>query len=514
MRNSGSCLVTAVFATALLAGGSSYAQEAGTANKTYRLALPVIAKRTVFANIKDQGEAAAEAQQDVVDRAGVGPKAQSIRLQDVLRPRGLNDFGLTSIEGLTNLSLEAYEDGNPASGIYYYKPRMYFLHWTAVEQYYLTVDYLPRRDSDKNVVIDARLTPGDVRDDVRVIKRLLKAALRQRPAHLRPPNLDEIQLLPLPALYEAEINWQGLGVPEGDVLVTGVDRETGQIGLQVITDVATKEILIKKLGDPQGLQAGVNISPQQVTPEQEPIGAFYVNARLKLADSEAYARALWQRTPGTEHSLFRNQHAFPVQLRKLCYLYDDGRHLFLRGYDLRAHRTLPPDGVLPPGGIAKVSNQDILEQIDDGDRVIRAWYDYSLVNDQRYRDQVIDALTGGVGSVPVTEVTIQVVNSARLFEQYNLFKLGIVVRSRYFDPSGESTDWIEQGYELAAGEDSSSVAPLYAPEDAPGSLYEYKIGLITGEGASHEDTAWRSPVGLLGTSIFIGSKQIEEVLAE
>lgn len=516
MKNSSSSLVKVAVATALscalMGGGSSDAQQPAAAQKTYRLALPSIPKARVQANIKDQGEAAAAAQQDVVDRAGVGPKAQSIRLQDELQPRGLNDFGLASLEGLTNLSLETYEDGNPASGIFYYKPRMYFLHWTPVEQYYLTVDYLPQRDSDKNVVVDARLTPGDVRDDVRVIKRLLQAALRERPAHLRPPNLEDIQLLPLPALYEAEINWQGLGVPEGDVLVTGVDRDTGQIGLQVITDVATKEILIKKLGDPQGLQAGVNITPQQVTPEQEPLGAFYVNARLKLADSEAYARARWQRTPGTDHSLFRNPHAFPVQLRQLCYLYDDGRNLFLRGYDLRARQALPPDGVLPPGGIAKIPNAKILEQID-GDRVIRAWYDYSLVNDEDYRGQVIDALTGGVGSVPVTDVSIQIVNSEQLFEQYNIFKLGVVVRSRYFDPSGESEDWIEQGYELAAGEERKDVAPLYAPEGA-GPLYEYKIGLVTNDGAPHQDAAWRSPAGLLGNSIFIGSNQIEEVLAE
>ena len=431
-----------------------------------------ITKRVLSLNLTSAKEAATETQREVLDRSGAGPSPQPVRLDHQLEVRGLVDFGLSSLQQLTSLSLEVFRDVNPASGIFYYKPKMYFLNWNPDDEYFLTVDYKPEESGGKNVVIDARLTPGAVMDDVRVLERLLQAHYLNEPAHVR-PNPSDIRVYPLPATYEARFNLAGLGVDESDVSVTGVDRDTGQIGLQITTTVATKEILIKKLGDPQGLQGDVFIRPQGVTEEQEPPAPFSVTARLKLADSEAYANARWRREAG-DFSAFHNAHAFPLRLKYLTYLIQDGRSLILRGWDLGSP-------VLLPGGVARIPNAGITTQIDDS-RVIRSWYVYALENDTEYRDRVINALTGGVGLLPVKTVNIEVVQSAELFEEFHLYKVAVVVRSAYFDPNGGATEPIEMAYEFSAEDGAREMAPLYVPEEAASPVYEYRIGVVTADG--------------------------------
>ena len=464
-----------------------------------------LSKALVVGQLRSAVQVAEEDSQEAADRAGIGPTEPPIRLSEQLEIRGLADFGMQDLQEIAALSLEVYPDANLNSGVYYYRPRQYFLHWTPADQYYLSIDYKPEQASDKNVIVDARMTPGPVQDDRQVLERLLKTFLRRNPAHPQPPNIEQIVLLPLPARYEGQFNWTGYGVGGDDISVTGVDRDTRQFGIQIQTDVATKELLLGKLGDPSGLSGDVRIVPQAVSEEQPALAPFTVRARLKLADNEAYSRGTWRRGGG-DFSTFVNEYKLPLTLRYLNYLIEDGGRLVLRGYDLQAQR-------LTPGSVAKVPNDKIHDQIGAA-TVVRAWYSHTLGNDAEYREAIIDALTGGVGAIPVTNVDLQIVRGAALFEQYDLFKIVVVVRSRFFDPNADSTDYIEKGYEFEAETGRLSLAPLYQPEGSSEPLYEFKIGLISNDGMPSQDGEWRLPASGFSNSIFIGSRQIEEVLAE
>lgn len=498
-------LAASALAGAAVAQPDVVARVPGTlATRVDVATLSPVSKARILERLRPATEAAEQTEQEVLDRAGVGPSPQPLRLHEMLAVRGLDAFGLSSLRELATLSLEVFQDGNPASGIFYYRPRMYFLHWSPEENYYLTVDYKPESADGNDVVIDARLTPGEVDDDVQLLKKLLRIHLRGQPAHLRPPSLDEIQVYPLPATFEAAFQWSGFGVGDDDVSVTGVDRDTGQIGLQITTDVATKEILVKKLGDPQGLQGSVRVEPQSVTQGRPAPAPFSVDARLKLADSEAYARARWRRSPGRESSIFRNPHPFPVRLRSLAYLVETPTGLALRGYDLQSQQ-------LAVGGEAALPNASIHAEIDSPE-VLRAWYLYSLENDPEHRERVLDGLTGGVGSLPVRSVDIQIVRGQELFTQYRLFRIVVIVRSRNFDPDPESEAVLEQSYEFAATDASKPLAPLYLrPGGEP--LYEFRIGVATEDGELLQDSQWRPPAAGFESTIFVGSRQIEEVLA-
>jgi hypothetical protein len=249
----------------------------------------------------------------------------------------------------------------------------------------------------------------------------------------------------------------------------------------------------------------MRIVPQEVTPSQPALSSFTVRARLKLADTDAYGRASFRRGGG-EFSTLRNDHSFPVRLRYLTYLIEEAGRLVLRGYDLG-------DRSLLPGDTAKLGNESVTAQIGEP-TVVRSWYSLTLDNDETYRKQVVRELTGGVGLIPVTDVDIQIVRVAELFQQYDIFKIVVVVRSEFFDPNPDAVGPIEKGYEFSAETGQVPLAPLYRPEGATGPLYEYRIGLVTNDGVPHQDATWRTPAAGFADSVFIGSSQIEEVLEQ
>jgi len=436
--------------------------------------------------------------QTVRDLDGLGPQNLPISLVD-LSLRGLESFPeVAGLQSIGNLGLEVYPDANPDSGLYYYLPARYFLKWDADTGYHLAIDYAYERETGNNVVIDARLSPGPLQRDRQLLKGLLETYLQEQGRPL--PTDREIRLLEVPATYEVVFDWSTLGVPETELAVTGIDRTSREIALTLTTDVGTRELLLARLSGTLGLVGEVTLTPEAVSADAPGLPRQSIQARLQLTDP-AYASTGWQRATGA-YSTFRNSHLFPVRLKYLCYLYRATSGLDLRGYDLGETR-------LEPGQVAKLPNREVDREIDDGRRVLKSWYVYSLLGEEPYREEVLAQLTGGVGSVPIRHVSIDVLSSDRLFEQYQLYKLLVLVRSRFFDPRG--SEEITNTYEFQAGDSGTEIAPLFVPDRLEEPLFTYRIGIVTQAGEERIDTDWRRPGEL--EDIFIGSPHIEEVMA-
>ena len=487
---------TAAFGLALLvlSAGAGWAQQPSKIN-------PDLLKRVQFQNLPTFTAVSTSIkadQQEAKDLDGRGPSPhETVHLGQMIQ--GMAPFDL-EFRDLVRLSPELIPDANEASGIYYYRPSRFFLRWDDQDGYYLTIDYKFEADDGRNVLLDARLTPGPVRADREVLARLLDAYLQKHPkAHAR----DKVRLLPLPARYEARFDWNALGVPAAEVAVTGRDRDTGQLAITLATDVGTRQILIKKLGDVAGLPGEIVLTPTQVSDDVEALAPFSVTAELRLADTAAYGSARWQRFESTDHTEWTNFHPFPVKMRYLAYLYDDRGTIRMRGWDLRRVQV-------EPGATARLANKKISNQVDFPE-VVGAWYVYTLVNDPDYRDAVVDALTGGIGDVPVRQFQIEVPGGAALFEQHGLYKVHVQVTSKLFDPEGKTE--IVKPYELASGDDEVPLAPLYVPTDHTGPLYTYRVALITRSGSVIEDSKVRQ-AGTVIQNILIGSDLVEELLAQ
>ena len=474
--------------------------RSASADEVKAVPLQLLATRTLIkADLSKVAEVAEADKAAAQQLEGKGPMILGIDLGTKLNVLGLGSFPeVDGLQSFSNLSLQVFPDANRASGIYSYFPAAYYLNWDADNGYHLAIDYKYEQGGGNDVVLDARLSPGSLHADKSFLQSLLKLYLKKQPNLQH--DLARTQLLEVPASYNVVFDWEAHGGES--VTVSGLDRVTREIALTVTTDVGTRQHLINKLGSALGLRGDIFIQPEAVTAEQPALPMQPAQARLMLTD-RAYAVTPWQRFQETEYSEFRNHHPFPVRLKYLCYLAADSNQLRLRGYDLGGSR-------LNPGDIAKIPNAKITEQIDDPEDVLKAVYIYALDNEEAYRQKVIDEMTGGVGALPVQNVPIDVLNSAELFQQYNIYKLVVLVESKYFDPQSDNV--LSQTYEFKSGDGALDMAPLYVPTGTPGPVFQYKLGVVTTAGEQFLDSDWRSP-GIFG-DISIGSVQVEELLGQ
>ncbi|HLE61175.1 MAG TPA: hypothetical protein VI700_06535, partial [Thermoanaerobaculaceae bacterium] len=94
----------------------------------------------------------------VKGKNGYGP-GFAVPLGDRVTVAQLAEFSLETRD-LCRLSLSVYPDANPATGIFYYRPKRYALRFDPQDGYFMTVDYKGSTTEGKNVLVQARLTPG------------------------------------------------------------------------------------------------------------------------------------------------------------------------------------------------------------------------------------------------------------------------------------------------------------------------------------------------------------------
>ena len=422
---------------------------------------------------------------------GYGP-GLGVRLSDVVRVEQLERFGL-EMGDLARLSLEVYADANPDSGIYYYRPSRYALRFEPEEGYYLSVDYKAGAEAGKNVLIQARLTPGAGQVEHEILRALLRAHTQGRG--------PEPTLMRLPASYEARFDLSAFGVET--VTVSGIDTDTGEVVISFATSVATKELLTSALGNVNGLVGTITLSAETVSDRQTFTGGIDVPAYIRMADIGSGPRLLWRQRGGAGGQLV-NPFPFPLQLRHLCYLVREpaGGALRLRGWSLGETR-------LAPGDTARLDLAALNAEVDSA-AVVAAFYDAALVRDDDAVRRAVEELTGGVGALPVHELWVEAVKPAELFQQYGIYRIAVEVRSLHFDPEGRSP--VSHSYELDEETPKVQCDPLYRREGLGPGAYEYKVGIVTVDGTVHADSTWRPASATLANRVFVGATLIEEVL--
>jgi hypothetical protein len=438
----------------------------------------------------------AEAGRQAADQArsldGKGP-GEGLLLSDVVRIEQLERFGL-EMSDLCRLSLEVYEDTNPASGIYYYRPSRYMLRFEPGEGYFLSVDYKAGAESGKNVLIQARLTPGAGPADLEILRALLR---RHTQGHGPKPTL-----LRLPATYEAHFDLSAFGVDA--VNVSGVDTDTGEVVINFTTGVETKELLTSTLGNVIGLVGSITLKTAVVSDQQTFRGNVDIKAEIKMADISSGPRLVW-RASGPAAKL-ANAFPFPMVMHNLCYLVQEGTtgELRLRGWSLGDTRLEPLDS-------ARLDPAKLNTEIGTP-AVVAAFYDATLVRDEASVRRVVEDLTGGVGALPVHELWVEVVKPQQLFQQYNVYKVAVEVRSQHFDPQGQTS--ISHTYELDEATAKLQCDPLYLRGSLGPGAYEFRVGIVTTDGTVHTDSTWRQASPALANRIFVGASLIEEVLGK
>lgn len=446
-----------------------------------------------------KGQAAQQQRDQAVSRGGQGPAAVALPLADLVTIAQLNRFEGVELGDLCRLSTNVYPDVNPDSGIYYYFPTRWYLHFEPEEGgYHLRIEYKASATGSNSVLLTAQLTPGYDKQDLLVLQALLEEYLRtQGDRRARP------MLLPLPATPEAQFQLASWDIEE--VTVNAIEPDTNTIHLSISADVPTKELVTSTLLH-EGLPGSVTLVPDVWSDLQTLTSPVEGYAEIRLGDITGGPTVRWPTTTSGGQAELVNEWPFDMRLSYLVYLLRDrDGGLRMRGWGLG-------DRVLAPGDTAKIP-ASALNMEFRSDSAVDARFVASLVRDEELGRSVIDSCTGGVGALPVENLIIDIMQPEALFAQYAIYRVAVEVRSAHFDPEGREI--VTRTYVLDGAENPLTTDPLYLWENsAGGDLYQYRVGVVTNDGVTHADQDWRRPGSFLPFTINIGSDAVEAVLAE
>ncbi|PWB73316.1 MAG: hypothetical protein C3F15_09830 [Holophagae bacterium] len=444
-------------------------------------------------------QAAQQQRDQAVSRGGQGPAAVALPLADLVTISQLNRFEGVGYGDLCRLSTNVYPDVNADSGIYYYYPARWYLHFEPEEGgYHLRIEYKASSTGANSVLLTAQLTPGYDQHDLAVLQALLDEYLRsQGNQRVRP------KLLPLPATPEARFQLASWDIEE--VTVNAIEPDTNTIHLSITADVPTKELVTSTLLH-EGLPGSVTLVPDVWSDLQTLTSPVEGYAEIRLADITGGPTLRWPTTTSGGQAELVNEWPFDMRLSYLVYLLRDrDGGLRLRGWGLG-------DRVLGPKDTARIPLSALNREFGS-DSAVDARFVATLVRSEDVGRSVIDACTGGVGALPVENLVIDIMQPEALFEQYSIYRVAVEVRSAHFDPEGRQV--VTRSYVLDGAETPFTADPLYLWEDqAGGDLYQYRVGVVTNDGVTHADESWRRPGSFLPYTINIGSDVVEAVLAE
>jgi hypothetical protein len=446
-------------------------------------------------------EAAQHQQEEAKNRGGQGPSIEIIQLAEYVDIGRIDEFDGVTHADLCRLSTDVYPDVNEDSGIYYYYPQWWYLHFEPDEGgYHLQIDYKASQGESNEVLLVAHLTPGYDTKDVDFLGAMLKEYLRD----VKGKQNADFKLLSLPASIEAEFEFSKWDI--GEVTINAVEPDTDNIHLSISADVPTKELVTNTLID-EGLSGTVLLQPEDLGELQTLRSTLKGIAVIKLGEIAGGPSLRWpQRTSGGKAGV-NNQWPFDMRLDYLAYLYEKPNGgLELRGWDLGGE-------VLGPGDTAQIKNADLNTEFHSN-RSVATRFIASLKDVDATGRAVIEHHTGGVGLYPQKNLSI-LISDLGIFDQYSIFRIAVEVRSAHFDPEGREV--VSRTYLLDGSEEVVEVDTLYLWEDPSGSdLFQYRVSVVTSDGVPHEDRGWRRPgsSGLTAESIFVGSDMVEEVLAE
>jgi len=438
-------------------------------------------------------------QEEAESRGGHGPSKAGKDLAGFVNIDRLDHFDGLDVGDLCRLSTTVYPDVNEASGIYYYYPERWYLHFEPDEGgYHLRIDYKASTEFSNEVLLVAQLTPGFDRQDV----EFLQAMLEEYHA-VYGDKRYEPRLLALPASAEAAFDLETWDIEE--VTIHAVEPDTNTIHLSISADVPTKELVTSTLIH-DGLPGSVSLHPDvwgEGQTLESPIDGY---AEIRVGDIAGGPALRWPRRLSGGHAELDNDWPFDMSLNYLTYLHrKSSGGLVLRGWDLG-------DQVLGPGDTARIPFGDLNREFLTPNSVDVRFVG-RLMNDENASRAVIESCTGGVGTLPNENLMLDVMQSDALFDQYSIYKIVVQVRSAHFDPEGRGI--VTKTYELDGSEGEMTADTFWLWDDPSGAdLYQYRIGVVTTDGVLHADRNWRRPEDFAPFTINVGSDQVEDVLAE
>lgn len=446
------------------------------------LALQAAQGRTDPAFIKMQQEAAAELSKATA--TGAPPKGPS-----PTQIFSLADFA-TSVPIAEGAVPAVFQDLEPASGIFYYKPSRYALAWKTSGQYALKVIYgAAKSDGNAPVTLAATLTSNIEPSDLEAIESVIKqtgvpfVALRPFP------------LATIPA-YTLAASLASYGIKPENITIIGANEKGSEMEVRIVTDAVTQETLETILTD--GLGLGGELIFEAAAAEGQERAKVAIPAMLRLADTQSFGTIRWVRGPDGKMPV-TNTTPYPMKLETLNVMWFNGAEKVIYNYNLS-------DVVLAPGDTTNIIMGGIPGWMDSHASVRRRWIQYSILPDSMTDQTILMAGTEGVAQVKQSKITVNLL--AWKEKAPGAVAVLVELKGKGFDSRQQSSATKQLTFQ-SDGEKQDS-EPFFLPRTGT-VKFDYRVGVVMDDGSQKWMKTWLSGTS---TNIFIGLKQIQQALAE
>ncbi len=411
-------------------------------------------------------------------------------------PGNMTVFDLTRENGATikafvdDLPL-VFEDAEPASGYFYYKPNRYALGWSQKSSYDFSIIYGASggEGAAKGVTLAARLKAHIASSDLAMIKKILQDGGRKVVA------IKPFPIGTAPAYTLAE-GLKSLGIKPESIQVTGASETGDELEIRVTTDVLTKETIQAQLTSNLGLAGDIVFESSKSGSGAEPVRVA-IGAPIRLGDTLSFGSRSFNRQ--STRAPFKNDTPYPVLLECLNLLKVSGSEMSIYQYSLGSVE-------LQPGEQVEVDLWDVPAWIDTDPAIRRRWFQYSVQHDSLAAQSVIGGSTTGADSTTQSNVSVTFLEWK---EKVPAVALRIEFRSKFFDPERKAT--LTKDFTAKGDGEAAQIGPFYLPPKHTGNFYEYRLTVIDAEGNEKTAKKWTSSDK---SSMFIGVKQIRDVLDE
>jgi hypothetical protein len=432
--------------------------------------------------IRMQQEAAAALSQATA--TGAAPKGPS-----PTQVFGISDFS-SSLPIAEGTMPAIFQDLEPASGIFYYKPTRFALAWKPAGQYALKVIYgAAKSDGNAPVTLAATLVSNIDSADLAAIESLIRQS-----------GMPFVALRPFPLAtapaYTLAASLASYGIKPENISIIGANEKGTEMEVRIVTDAVTQETLETILTD--GLGLGGELIFEAAAAAGQERAKVAIPAMLRLADTQSFGTMKWTRGPDGKMPV-KNTTPYPMKLEALNVMWFNGAEKVVYSYGLG-------DVVLAPGDTTNLVLGDVPGWMDSHASVRRRWIQYSILPDSITDQTILMAGTEGASQVKQSKITVNLL--AWKEKAPGAVAVLVELRGKGFD-SRQQTSSTKQMTFQSDGEKQES-EPFYLPRS--GSIkFDYRVGVVMDDGSQKWMKGWLAGTA---TNIFIGLKQIQQALTD
>jgi hypothetical protein len=388
-----------------------------------------------------------------------------------------------------------YRDKNPESGIFYYFPRAYNVHWdkdAEIERGLgLRISYEQRSGGDTSnavrmaVLLDARV---DLQE-VQIARELLRAQSSRLGFNFR--DLRPFPLTAPPSVSLVDELQNRFNLSADQIAINALSSTLAQIELSWLTDPITAANM--RLTLREGF--GINGAAQFLPPNQDgPAPLIPVNIRIDNA--ETFGRFAFSR-----NAEMRNETPFNLKLERLHALVIENNNPVVHTWTL-GNKTLPPAAKVEFDTTQLPSAVDSLAKL--------MWVSYAI--DKSCASCIRDTIDGTVIGNVWPDTSTLVLRTLSPLAETGVRLLEVKTRSRFFDPDSRE---LKAGPVLIFERDNETktIEPVFLTDRIPPDggpewpLFEYQVTAIMPSGEVVPGETW---LPASGERVFIGSHQLRQ----